>query len=280
MDDLTTYAANTWCPGCGNFGIFNAYKKAIRTLEERGLNRKNIAISAGIGCHGKIFGYLKLSGIYSLHGRSVATVQGMKLANPDLKVITSCGDGDIYGEGISHLIFAAKRNADITVIVHNNGVYGLTTGQYTPTSLKGFRGPSTPQGSVEEPLNPLSLLLEAGATFVARGFPVNLDHLADLIVRAVEHPGFSFIDVLQPCVSFNNTYEKYNALTEIIEHTPASQEAALALAKRKDRLPIGVFYQVAKPPFHQALYGEFNPVLNRMSPEKRREKIRQLLSPA
>lgn len=139
MDDLKTYAENTWYPGCGNFGIFTAVKTAIKRLEERGVSRERLIMSAGIGCHGKIFDYLKLSGFYSLHGRSVATIQGMKIANPELKVLTFVGGGDALGEGIAHLIFAAKRNADITVIVHDNGVYGLTTGQFTPTRLRHMR---------------------------------------------------------------------------------------------------------------------------------------------
>lgn len=162
MNNLTTYAANTWCPGCGNFGILNAFKKAVQKLEERGIDKNRIVISAGIGCHAKIFDYLRLNGFYSIHGRSMATIQGIKLANPDLKVLTFSGDGDALREGVSHMIFAAKRNADITVIVHNNSVYGLTAGQYTPTSEKGFKGPSTPKGNVEEALNPLTLMLEAG----------------------------------------------------------------------------------------------------------------------
>jgi len=277
MDDLTTYAENTWCPGCGNFGIFNAFKKAVRDLEKRGIERGKIIISAGIGCHGKIVDYLKLSGLYSIHGRSMATVQGMKIANPDLKVVTFAGDGDAFGEGIAHLIFAAKRNADITVIVHDNGVYGLTTGQYTPTSEKGFRGPSTPKGSIEEPLNPLSLMLEAGATFVARGYPVKTDHLAEIFVQAIEHEGFSFVDVLQPCVSFNNTYQKYNALVEVIDHIPRTYEEAIVSAKRNDRLLVGILYKIQKPPFHKELYGNWNPVLKRVPREERRERILKLL---
>ena len=187
MDDLATYAENTWCPGCGNFGLMGAFKKAVRALEEKGIGRNRIVISAGIGCHGKIFDYLKLSGLYSIHGRSMATVQGMKIVNPDLKPVTFVGDGDAFGEGIAHMIFAAKRNADITVIMHDNAVYGLTTGQFTPVSDKGFKGPSTPKGSVEEPLNPLALMLESGATFVARGYPVKLKHLEEIMVQAIEH---------------------------------------------------------------------------------------------
>ncbi len=276
--DLTTYAENTWCPGCGNFGIFNAFKKAVKILESKGISPNNIAISAGIGCHAKIFDYLSLSGLYSIHGRAMATIQGMKIGNPDLKVVAFAGDGDAFGEGIAHIIFAAKRNSDMTVIVHDNGVYGLTTGQFTPTSGKGFKGPSTPQGSVEEPLNPLGLLLEAGATFVARGYPVKMDHLTDIMVKAVEHEGFSFIDVLQPCVTFNNTYTIYNEKVETIT-TPESYEEAVNLARQKDKLPIGIFYQVEKPVFHKALYKDWNPVVKKMSKKERRELVKALITP-
>jgi 2-oxoglutarate ferredoxin oxidoreductase subunit beta len=279
MDDLATYAENTWCPGCGNFGLMGAFKKAVRALEEKGVSREKIIISAGIGCHGKIFDYLKLSGLYSIHGRSMATVQGMKIANPDLKPVTFAGDGDAFGEGIAHMIFAAKRNEDITVIMHDNAVYGLTTGQFTPLSDKGFKGPSTPRGSVEEPLNPLALMLESGASFVARGYPVKLKHLAEIMAQAMEHEGFSFVDVLQPCVSFYDTYEKYNSLVEIFDHVPESYEEAMSIAKRRDKFPIGIIYRKKKPVFHRALYGGRNPVGERMSREERIEKVKGLLAP-
>jgi 2-oxoglutarate ferredoxin oxidoreductase subunit beta len=176
------------------------------------------------------------------------------------------------------MIFAAKRNADITVILHDNGVYGLTTGQFTPTSEKGFVGPSTPKGSVEEPLNPLSLMLEAKATFVARGYPVKLDHLASIMVQAVEHEGFSFVDVLQPCVSFNDTYKKYNAMVEILDHVPESYDEAVAIAKRQDKLPLGIIYRQEKPPYHRELFGGWNPVTRRLSREERIKKVAGLLS--
>jgi 2-oxoglutarate ferredoxin oxidoreductase subunit beta len=278
MDDLATYAENTWCPGCGDFGILSAFKRAVRALEEKGIDRKKVVISAGIGCHGKIFDYLKLSGFYSIHGRSVATVQGMKMANPDLKPVSFVGDGDALGEGIAHMIFAAKRNADITVIMHDNAVYGLTTGQFTPVSEKGFRGPSTPRGSVEEPLNPLALMLESGATFVARGYPVKLKHLVEVMAQAIEHEGFSFVDVLQPCVSFNNTYQKYNKSVEIMDHTPESYEEAMSVAKRTDKLPLGIIFRKKKTVFHKALCAEWNPVTKRLSREERIKKVRALLS--
>ena len=278
VDQLATTAENTWCPGCGNFGILNAMKKAISMLEQHGIPRDHVIISSGIGCHGKIFDYVNLSGLYSIHGRSMATVQGIKLANPELKLIDFTGDGDAFGEGISHIIFAAKRNADITVITHDNGTYALTTGQFSPTSSKGFKGPSTPRGNVEEPLNPLTLLMEVGATFVARGYAGKIDHLADLIVKAVEHEGFSFIDVLQPSVVFNDTYKEYNVRVEILEKQPRSYDEAVQLAKRREgKLPIGVFYQVSKPVFHHELYGEWNPVKNRLHRKERLEKIKRFI---
>jgi 2-oxoglutarate ferredoxin oxidoreductase subunit beta len=278
-DELKTYAENTWCPGCGNFGILNAFKRAVRHLGEIGIPQEQIMISAGIGCHAKIFDYLNLSGLYSIHGRSMTTIQGMKLANPELKVVTFAGDGDAYGEGLAHMIFAAKRNADITVIVHDNEVYGLTTGQFTPTSKKGFKGRSTPKGSVEEPINPITMMLEAGATFVARGYSGKIQNLADSIANGIQHKGFSFIEVLQPCISFNDTYKLYNSMVEILEKTPDTIDAARALAVKTDTLPVGVFYQKEKPPYHTELYGDWNPVTNKSSKDDRRADVNKLLEP-
>lgn len=277
-DELGTYAEKTWCPGCGNFGILNAFKKAVQALEERGVPRQQVVITAGIGQHAKIFDYLNLSGFYSIHGRALATAQGMKLANPAMKVVAFVGDGDAYGEGIAHMMFAAKRNADITVIVHNNGTYALTTGQYAPTSTKGFKGPSTPGGSVEEPFNPLALLIAAGAGFVARGYPVRMGHLVDLFVRAIEHKGFSLVDVLQPCVTFNNTFELYNETTLELEVIPETYEDSLAAARRTDKALIGVFRDVEAEPFHSRVLGDRVPVETRRTPEERRTTIEALLS--
>ena len=277
-NSLDTNTEITWCSGCGNFGILNAFKKAVEKLENKGINRNSIIISSGIGCHGKIFDYVGLSGLYSIHGRSMATVQGIKIGNPKLKVIAFAGDGDAYGEGIAHMIFAAKRNADITVIVHNNGAYALTTGQFSPTSKKGFKGPSSPEGNIENPLNPLSLLLEAGASFVARGYSAKMDHLSDLIVEAVMHDGFSVIDVLQPSVVFNNTYKLYNETTEIILNPAKNLDEAIKLVKdMKNRIPIGVFYNVNKPVFHKELMGDWNPVKNKMLRNERLKKISEFI---
>lgn len=279
MRELGTTADNTWCTGCGNFGILNAVKKAALTLTEDGICCDSLFIVGGIGCHGKIMDYLNLSSLYDLHGRGSAAAQGVKLANPDLKVIAFGGDGDAYGEGLEHTLFAAKRNAAMTLIVHNNGTYALTTGQFSPTSLVGYKGPSTPKGSPEPPLNPLSLMLEAGATFVARGYAGRLDHLTSLIVAAVKHPGFSLIDVLQPSVVFNNTYKEYNKLVRVLEAPAGSVEEAVRLAKETAYLPIGVLYQVERPVFHESLYGDWNPVVKRLSREQRREPLKKMLTP-
>ncbi len=278
-NDYSTNAEITWCPGCGNFGILNAFKKTISVLEENKIKKDTIVITAGIGCHGKIFDYINLSGIYSIHGRSVATAQGLKLGNPELKVVAFCGDGDAYGEGIAHLIFAAKRNTDITVIVHNNGTYALTTGQFSPTSKKGFKGPSMPEGNIEHPLNPLSLMLEAGASFVARGYAGDIDHLSELLAHAIMHKGFSIVDILQPSVVFNNTYKLYNEITEKIEKPVEKIEEAVKLVKQLDKkIPIGIIYKDQKSIFHKELYQDFNPVHNSKNKKQRLDVIKKYLS--
>jgi len=277
IKELGTYAENTWCPGCGNFGILNAFKKAIVKLEEKGISKNNIVMVTGIGCHAKIYDYVNLNSIYALHGRDMATAQGVKIGNPDLKIVNFSGDGDAMGEGLEHVIFAAKRNSNITIIMHNNGVYALTLGQYSPVSKKGWKGPSTPRGSVEEPLNALSLMLEAGATFLARGYTAKIPQLVDLIVQAIEHKGFAFVEVLQPCVSWNNTYELYNKITEVLDREPKTYEEAMIIAKKKDKLPLGIIYRTQKPVFHEQLYGIHNPAKNRMNRSQRLEKINKIL---
>ncbi len=276
-DDLGTEAENTWCPGCGNFGILNAVKSAVEKLEDEGLERERIIISAGIGCHAKIFDYLDLSGFYSIHGRAVSTIQGIKFANPELEVIGFGGDGDSYGEGLAHLIFAAKRNADITMVIHNNGNYALTTGQTSPTSVEGFKGPSTPEGSKEKPINPLDVLLSSGASFISRGYPGKMNHLSDLLVKAVMHEGFSLVDVLQPCVTFNDTYEKYNELVEILDQPAETRDEARELALKEESLPIGVLYEEDIPVFNEKVYPEKNPLKDKLSKKKRLKCIEEII---
>ncbi len=275
--ELLTAAENTWCPGCGNFGILNAVRRAVSSLEEKGTGRERLFMTAGIGCHAKIFDYLTISGVYALHGRSMAVAQGVKLANPDLKVIAFTGDGAGYGEGLAHMIFAAKRNADITVVVHDNGVYALTTGQRSPTSAAGFAGPSTPRGNEEDPLNPLALMLEAGATFVARGYTARMEELTDLIVAAVLHEGFSLVEVLQPSVAFHNTYKEYDASVESVDAPAATLDEALALARESERLPSGVLFRSERPAHHVRLYGDGNPVAHHPDRATRLAAVRGLI---
>jgi len=259
--NLETYAKNTWCPGCGNFGILNAVKNVIK---EFGDYRKFVLVS-GIGCHAKIVDYVNVNSFYSIHGRVPSTASGIKLGNPDLKVIGFAGDGDAYGEGLEHLIFAAKRNIDITMIIHNNRLYALTTGQFSPTSPYGFRGRSTPKGTVEEPLNPIKLMLVSGATFVARSFAGDLKHLQDIIKKAVEHKGFSIVDVLQPCITFFNTYDFYmKNIYKLDDHDPSDIKKALKKADEWNyvdggKIPIGIFYKTEKPTYDELILRGRNP---------------------
>lgn len=273
-----TTAENTWCPGCGNFGILASINKAIDALETDEKNpipKENLVMTTGIGCHGKIFDYLKLSGFYGLHGRALPLAEGMKLANPNLKPVVFVGDGDCFGEGIAHLIFAAKRNIDITVIVHDNLVYALTTGQFTPLSKKGFKSKTSPRGNVEEPLNPIRLSLECGATFVARGYSSNIPHLTDIIKQAIQHKGFSIINVMQICKTFNDLTDDYNEKIEILKDGPLSFDDAMLLALQTDKIPIGVFYKIDRPSYSDSF--NIPPDNQKISSEKRKELVRELL---
>ena len=256
--ELITRATNTWCPGCGNFSIQHMMKSAIAELsEEEGIPIENFVLLGGIGCHGKLVDYLNVNSFYGIHGRSIPAATGMRLANPELKVVCHVGDGDIYAEGLDHLIFAAKRNSDITVVVHDNRVYGLTTGQYTPTSPTGFRGRSTPGGITEHPLNPLEVMLAAGATHIARGYTRKVQHLKGLFKEAIMHRGFSLIDVLQICATYFNLTDYYNEHAyEMKEGETSRFESALGKIRewdydREAPIPLGTFYSVDKPIYEE-----------------------------
>jgi 2-oxoglutarate ferredoxin oxidoreductase subunit beta len=252
-ENLITSAQNTWCPGCGNFAIQHALKFVIQELEAEGVPRDQIVLVSGIGCHAKIADYFQINSFYSLHGRTIPVASGIKMANPDLKVICCAGDGDLYAEGLDHLIHAAKRNLDITVICHNNRVYGLTTGQYTPTSPHGFQGKSTPFGLKEYPLNVIEVLLGSGATFVARAYTRRLPHLKRILKEAILHPGFSHVDVLQICATFFNMTTWYD---ERVYETTESNAGLFDFACRTaqqwnynddSKIPVGIFFQIHKP---------------------------------
>lgn len=267
VKDLETHKKNTWCPGCGNFGILIALKKA---LVELGLEREEIAIVSGIGCHGKIVNYVNVNGFHGIHGRVIPLASGIKLANPELTVIGFAGDADCYDEGWDHFSHAIRRNIDMTLIVHDNMVLGLTTGQTTSTSMVGFRTKSTPFGSVNPPLNPIANALVSKATFVARGFVGEPRHLQYLIVEAIKHRGFSYVDVFQVCVSFNylNTYDWYRKRIYKLEdedHDYTNRKKALEKSfEWDDRIPIGIFYKEERLTYRDHLVHLKNRPLTKM----------------
>ncbi len=274
---LITDAQNTWCPGCGNFSIQFSLKNVLENLAEEGTPLENVVLVSGIGCHAKIADYLSINSFYAIHGRAIPVATGIKLANPDLTVICCAGDGDAYAEGLSHLVFAAKRNIDITVVIHNNRVYGLTTGQYTPTSPMGFRGKSTPAGTVEEPFNSLELLLASGAGFVARGYTRKMEMLRNLIHEGIGHHGFAIIDVLQICASYCNLTGYYDSLVyELKGHDPSDFESACSKVRewdynRKAPIGTGLFYKKEKKTFEE----QFKRPVRR--PEERKAAVRRIL---
>jgi 2-oxoglutarate ferredoxin oxidoreductase subunit beta len=259
MEKLETNTINTWCPGCGNFGILQAVKLAVNDLILKGTPREKIVIVSDIGCNSKIVDYLNLSSFYSLHGRSIITAMGIKMANPELKILVFIGDGAAMDEGISHLIHAAKRNSDINVIMHNNRLFALTTGQFTAVSPKGLKGKSTPEGSIEEPINPLELMMASKSSFIARGYSAKIEHLKNLIIEAVNHEGFSFIEVMQPCISFFNNINFLNEkVYEVANPELTSREKALTLIKewnygQEGNIPLGIFYKKDRPSYEKEM---------------------------
>lgn len=267
--DLATDTTNTWCPGCGNFAILNAAKSVLAELSNEGHSLDDIVLVSGIGCHAKIVDYIDVNSFYSIHGRATPAAEGIKVGDPELTVIGFAGDGDAYGEGLEHLLFAAKRNIDITMIIHDNRVYGLTTGQYTPTSPLGYKGRSTPKGSTELPFNPLELMLAAGATHVARGYSHGLPLLKKIFREAILHKGFSVIEVLQVCATFFDKYDYYSErVYEMQDHDAADFEAAMRRAREWDYnedvpIALGTFYKKAAPCFDDQFRRNEKPVIDR-----------------
>lgn len=255
-----TYDKPNWCPGCGDFGIWVSLKNAIVQL---GLNPWEVVLVSGIGCSSKLPYWVKTYGFNGLHGRPMPVAEGIRLANNGLKVIVIGGDGDQYGEGGNHLIHAARRNVDLTLLVHDNQIYGLTTGQYSPTTNIGEKNKATPVPVTEAPINAMQLTLAAGATFVARGFAGDNKMETELLIEAVKHKGFAIVDTMQPCVTFNhhNTfswfYERVYKLEEA-GHNPTDKLQAFARAEEwplrrplhegeKEKVALGVFYREDRP---------------------------------
>jgi 2-oxoglutarate ferredoxin oxidoreductase subunit beta len=245
----------SWCPGCGNFAIRLALMDA---LEELSFKPENTAIVSGIGQAGKMPHYINANGFHSLHGRAIPIGTGLKLANPDLNVIIIGGDGDMYSEGMGHFVHGIKRNANVTVIVHDNQVYGLTKGQTSPTTLIGMKTSTHPGGVFVEPINPVALAISLDCSFVARTFIGNKEETKTIIKEAITHEGFSFIDIFQPCVTFNrvNTYEWYKEHTKFINNIETSnRKKAFELSLNTDPYYLGIFYKTTRAIFENSIDG-------------------------
>jgi len=262
-DEFKSPLKPTWCPGCGNFNMAEALRRA---LSEIGWEKHEFAMVWGIGCHGNGADFYDVAGMHALHGRALPPATGLALTRPDLHVIVEMGDGDGYGIGLGHFVHSARRNPNITVIAHNNQIYGLTTGQASPTTDHLMRTVSTPDGVLEQPVNPIGLALAERATFVARGFSGDIEHLAGLFKQAFAHRGFALVDVFQPCVTWNklNTSAWFRERVYKLEESDwetSNLDAALALSMtsfheltctpEQCRIPIGVFYQAADVPTYE-----------------------------
>ncbi len=242
-----------WCPGCGDFGVLSALYNSLSALK---IHPKDLVVVSGIGCSGRTPGFVKSYGFHSVHGRVLPVALGIKAANPKLTVIGVGGDGDGFAIGGGHLPHAARRNPDITYIIMDNSIYGLTKGQYSPTSPIGFQAGSTPYGNIEQPLNPLALTIAYGATFVAQGYSSKPKELTQLINRAIEHQGFGFLNAISPCITFNNTYKVLSArLKEVpADHDVTNRVKAFELALQTDAVSLGVLYQTRKPTFEEGMH--------------------------
>lgn len=246
LKDFRNNVKPNWCPGCGDFSVQASIQRAAVNL---GLEPEQLAIVSGIGCSGRISGYVNAYGFHGIHGRSLPIAQGLKLANKDLTVIAAGGDGDGFAIGMGHTIHAIRRNIDITYIVMDNQIYGLTKGQTSPRSAVGFKTASTPQGSIESTLSPLEMAMAAGATFVAQSFSSNVKQLTAIIEEAVNHQGFSFVNVFSPCVTFNkiNTYDWFKEniveLPEDGSYDPTNRMAAMSKIMETEGMLTGIIYQ-------------------------------------
>ncbi len=252
LADLSTGCSPNWCPGCGDMAIWAAFKNAAVAKD---WNNNNSVLVAGIGCHGHLVNFTKITSFEGLHGRALPVASGVKMANNRLNVFVFTGDGDCLAEGGNHFVHSCRRNHDITVVIHDNAIYGLTTGQTSPRSPHGYKSKSTPQGNLDNPVNPLTLAITAGATFVAREYASHIPQLSELFQKAAEHKGISVVDVLQPCVTFNElyTHEFYQNNTYYLDpsfdKTDKEQAFKKALEWGEKQIPLGVFYEVDEPSY-------------------------------
>jgi 2-oxoglutarate ferredoxin oxidoreductase subunit beta len=237
-----------WCPGCGDYGVLSAFYKALVNLD---LAPEKVAIASGIGCSGRFPAFVSAYGFHGVHGRALPLATGIKLANPELTVFAIGGDGDGFSIGAGHIPHAARRNVDITYILLDNSIYGLTKGQPSPTSAFGTRRKVSPYGTIEQPIKPAAMMISYRTSFVARGFSSNPRHITALIERAVQHKGFAFIQIMSPCVTFNDTYEYYKERLVPIpaDHDVTNLPEAMRLAIDPDHLYLGVFYEQDIPEY-------------------------------
>ncbi|MZQ81507.1 2-oxoacid:ferredoxin oxidoreductase subunit beta [Paenibacillus sp. 5J-6] len=246
LKDFRNNVKPNWCPGCGDFSVQAAIQRAAANV---GLEPEGLAIVSGIGCSGRISGYINAYGFHGIHGRSLPIAQGVKMANRDLTVIASGGDGDGFAIGMGHTVHAIRRNIDVTYIVMDNQIYGLTKGQASPRSAEGFKTKSTPLGTIESAISPLEVAMAAGATFVAQSFSSNLKQLTAVIEAGLNHKGFSLINVFSPCVTFNkvNTYDWFKEnivdLDEIPDYDYTNRVMAMTKIMETNSMLTGIIYQ-------------------------------------
>lgn len=242
----------TWCPGCGDFGVVAAIEMALKRLQ---IPSQNIVIVSGIGCSSNLPHFLSSYGFHGIHGRSLPVAEGIRWANHSLTVIGTGGDGDGFGIGAGHFVHAMRRNVDLTYVTMDNQIYGLTTGQASPTSTLGHKTKSTPDGVIERPIDPIALALASGATYVARGFSGDVKQLTDLVANGIRHHGFAFVDVFSPCVTYNkiNTFDFFRQRVYKLEsagHDPKDiGQAWLRSLEWGDKIPIGLFYETDRPTY-------------------------------
>ena len=259
--DFRNSVKPNWCPGCGDFSVQAAIQKAAANL---GLEPEEVALITGIGCSGRLSGYINSYGVQGIHGRALPLAQGVKMANKDLTVIASGGDGDGYAIGMGHTIHALRRNMNITYIVMDNQIYGLTKGQTSPSSAVGFVTKSTPKGNIEKNVAPLELALSSGATFVAQGFSSDIKALTKLIEDAINHDGFSFVNVFSPCVTYNkvNTYdwfkEHLTSIEDIENYDPTDKQLAMKTVLEHESLVKGIVYQDTTTPSYESQIEELD----------------------
>ena len=251
--DYKSAVKPTWCPGCGDYGVLSSVYQALARMQ---LDPVYTVLVSGIGCSSRLPFFVRTYGFQTAHGRVLPVAMGVKVANPELTVIAVGGDGDGFSIGGGHLVHAVRRNPNITYIVMDNQIYGLTKGQTSPTSPRGIKTKSTPYGSSDAPINPMAWALASGVSLAARAFSGDPKHTTEIIIAAIEHPGFAFVQVMSPCLTFNNTFDQWRPKIQRLpqDHNPADRLAAMHQAFRDDAIPFGVFFREIRPTLDQQVH--------------------------